>query len=50
MKIDGKLVRIWMMTKRKGNGLNQEELSEKIGLLKNHISNIERAKYIHTTA
>lgn len=37
------------MTKRKECGLSQEELSEKIGYSKNHISNIERGKYIPTT-
>ena len=38
------------MTKRKEKGLSQEDLSEKIGFSKNHISNIERGKYIPTTA
>lgn len=49
MKIDGKLIGIRMMTKRKEKGLSQEDLSEKIGFSKNHISNIERGKYIPTT-
>lgn len=38
------------MIKRKESGISQEELSEKIGYSKNHISNIERGKYIPTTA
>ncbi len=38
------------MIKRKENGMSQEELSEKIGYSKNHISNIERGKYVPTTA
>lgn len=50
MKIDGKLIGIRMMTKRKEKGFSQEDLSEKIGFSKNHISNIERGKYIPTTA
>lgn len=38
------------MIKRKENGISQEELSEMIGYSKNHISNIERGKYVPTTA
>lgn len=38
------------MIKRKEKGISQEELSEMIGYSKNHISNIERGKYIPTTA
>ncbi len=37
------------MQKRKEKGLNQEELSEKIGLSKNHLSSIERGKSVPTT-
>lgn len=50
LKIDGKLIGLRMMTKRKEKGLSQEDLPEKIGFSKNHISNIERGKYIPTTA
>lgn len=38
------------MIKRKEKGISQEELSEMIGYSKNHISNIERGKYVPTTA
>lgn len=38
------------MIKRKEKGISQEELSEIIGYSKNHISNIERGKYVPTTA
>ena len=37
------------MQKRKEKGFNQEELSEKIGLSKNHLSSIERGKHVPTT-
>lgn len=49
MNIDKKLIGIRIMIKRKEKGLSQEELSEMIGYSKNHISNIERGKYIPTT-
>lgn len=38
------------MIKRKEKCISQEELSEMIGYSKNHISNIERGKYVPTTA
>ena len=38
------------MLKRKEKGISQEKLSEIIGSSKNHISNIERGKYVPTTA
>lgn len=38
------------MIKRKEKGISQEELSEMISYSKNHISNIERGKYVPTTA
>lgn len=38
------------MLKRKEKGFSQEELSEKIGYSKNHLSNIERGKYTPTTS
>jgi len=50
MKIDKKLIGIRIMIKRKESGISKEELSEKIGYSKNHISNIERGKYVPTTA
>lgn len=50
MDIDKKLIGIRIMIKRKEKGISQEELSEIIGYSKNHISNIERGKYIPTTA
>ena len=50
MNMDKKLIGIRIMIKRKEKGLSQEELSEIIGYSKNHISNIERGKYIPTTA
>lgn len=37
------------MLKRKEKGLSQEALAEKIGYSKNHVSNIERGKYVPTT-
>ena len=37
------------MQQRKEHGLTQEELSEKIGFSKNHLSNIETGKYMPTT-
>lgn len=49
MNIDKKLIGIRIMIKRKEKGISQEELSEMIGYSKNHISNIERGKYIPTT-
>lgn len=37
------------MLKRKESGLTQEELAEKIGYSKNHLSSIERGKYTPAT-
>lgn len=37
------------MQRRKFCDLTQEELSEKIGFSKNHISSIERGKFVPTT-
>ena len=42
MKLDNKYIGIRILQKRKENGLSQEELSEKIGISKNHLSSIER--------
>ena len=50
LNIDKKLIGIRIMIKRREKGISQEELSEIIGYSKNHISNIERGKYIPTTA
>lgn len=50
MNIDKKLIGIRIMIKRREKGISQEALSEIIGYSKNHISNIERGKYIPTTA
>lgn len=36
------------MQKRKENNLSQEQLAEKIGFSKNHLSNIERGHYAPT--
>lgn len=38
------------MQRRKAAGLTQEDLAEKVGLSKNHLSNIECGKYIPTTS
>lgn len=37
------------MQRRKALGLTQEELSEQIGVSKNHLSSIERGGYLPTT-
>ena len=50
MKLDKKLIGIRIMIKRIEKGLSQEELAEKIGYSKNHLSNIERGKYNPTTS
>ena len=49
MEPEGKLIGIRIMQKRKEAGLTQEQLSEEIGLSKNHLSGIERGKYLPTT-
>lgn len=49
MKLDSKYIGIRILQKRKENGLSQEELSEKLGISKNHLSSIERGIYIPTT-
>ena len=49
MNIDKKLIGIRIMLKRKEKGLTQEELAEQIGYSKNHLSSIERGKYIPAT-
>lgn len=49
MEINKKLIGIRIMQRRKSRGLTQEDLAEKVGLSKNHISNIECGKYVPTT-
>lgn len=49
MILDRNLIGFRIMFKRKERGFSQEELAERIGLSKNHISNIERGKNIPTT-
>lgn len=49
LKIDKTLVGIRIMLKRREQGLSQEELAEKIGFSKNHLSSIERGKNNLTT-
>lgn len=48
MKIDKKLVGDRIKRRRKAAGLTQEALAERIGLSKNHLSNIERGRYLPT--
>lgn len=49
MELDKKLIGIRIMQRRKACGYTQEQLSEKIGLSKNHISSVERGRQIPTT-
>lgn len=48
MYLDKRLIGIRITIKRKEKNLSQEQLAEIIGFSKNHISNIERGKYIPT--
>ncbi len=48
MEIDKKLVGNRIKRRRKAAGLTQEALAEQIGLSKNHLSNIERGRYLPT--
>lgn len=48
MEIDKKLVGDRIKRRRKAAGLTQEALAEQIGLSKNHLSNIERGRYLPT--
>lgn len=48
LKIEKKLIGIRIMQKRKEHELSQEQLAEKIGFSKNHLSNIERGQYTPT--
>lgn len=49
MELDKRLIGIRIMQRRKSRGMTQEELSEKIGVSKNHISSIERGLNVPTT-
>lgn len=49
MELEKKLIGIRIMQKRKEKGLSQEKLSEMIDISKNHLSSIERGKYLPTT-
>lgn len=46
--LDKKLIGIRIMQKRKEHGFSQEKLAEKIGISKNHLSNIERGNNVPT--
>lgn len=48
MEIGKKLVGDRIKRRRKAAGLTQEALAERIGLSKNHLSNIERGRYLPT--
>ncbi len=48
MTIDKKLVGDRIKRRRKAMGLTQEALAERIELSKNHLSNIERGRYLPT--
>ena len=43
------LIGLRIMQRRKELRLSQEKLAEKLGISKNHLSNIERGKYMPTT-
>ena len=49
MEPESKLIGIRVMQKRKSCGFSQEELAERIGYSKNHLSSIERGKQLPTT-
>lgn len=49
MKLDSKLIGTRIMQRRKACGYTQEQLAEKIGFSKNHISSVERGIYVPTT-
>lgn len=48
LNLDRKLIGIRIMQKRREHGLSQEKLAEKIGISKNHLSNIERGNNVPT--
>ena len=49
MELNKRLIGIRIMQRRKALSLTQEELAEKVGFSKNHISSVERGKYTPTT-
>ena len=49
MNDSNRLIGLRIMQRRKELGFSQEKLAEKLGISKNHLSNIERGKYIPTT-
>ena len=49
MELDKRLIGIRIMQRRKARGMTQEELAERIGFSKNHISSIERGLNVPTT-
>ncbi len=49
MELDTHLIGIRIMQHRKSLGMTQEELAEKVGYSKNHLSSIERGLNIPTT-
>lgn len=49
VELDKKLIGIRIMQRRKAYGLTQEELAERIGYSKNHLSSVERGKFVPTT-
>lgn len=49
MKLDPKIIGTRIMQKRKSCGYTQEQLAERIGFSKNHISSVERGIYTPTT-
>lgn len=49
MELDKRLIGIRIMQRRKELSLTQEQLAEKVGFSKNHISSVERGKYTPTT-
>lgn len=49
MELNSKLIGIRIMQRRKSLSLTQEQLAERVGFSKNHISSVERGKYTPTT-
>lgn len=49
MELDKKLIGVRIMQRRKTHGFTQEELAERIGYSKNHLSSVERGKFAPTT-
>lgn len=49
MEVNCELIGRRIRQRRKEKHLTQEDLAERIGLSKNHVSNMERGKYLPTT-